>query len=63
MDLTVHSTALSGVWVLQVVQPLMDTSRVFPAEELFLRAQIILGNSHQNSHSRKKRKTAFWGGL
>jgi len=23
----------------------------------------IFQNSHQNSHSREKKKTAFWGGL
>jgi hypothetical protein len=26
-------------------------------------SEIFLRNSHQNSHSREKKKTAFWGGL
>jgi hypothetical protein len=30
----------------------------FPAS-----SEIFLRNSHQNSHSREKKKTAFWGGL
>ncbi|MGD0941616.1 MAG: hypothetical protein ABR905_18115 [Terracidiphilus sp.] len=33
------------------------------ASAILRKIKNIFQNSHQNSHSREKKKTAFWGGL